>query len=613
MKKILNEELSIQLRLISYDRSLTLYEQPINEVILSSPLIAPIVTTKPYRLANNIEDEGWYDITSALHFALPVTSIAIGIFGAPVVALSLTAAYVISVSLELIDASIYLAQDRYYEAGLAFIFAFAGPFSEVLQRASKGTIKIILNSLKNNKKIPIGSDADKLIKEIIKNPSHYTRLARRAAAQKYAQQILNYNILKMFINVNNTTKGMIVLGKIVKIMSFIKSVFALTIELSFIIGGGFYTWDYIANKLDICNPIELKKLKDSNWTILKIIGQMGENVQPFSVGCEMLQHKKLIEDTNKKLKSPKENILVTLNNIIDRNLNVSIKAKEFQTVTTLCIQYLLHHLGFSKVESFEEKNKELINTNKVYSLPAAKDWDPKDKYYKDPLQKTEYGNNVQYKKNQYGQWFKYNNLAKSWEYLNNGFDRGRDVAKELFKQFKSDDGSWVKGNPLSSVNVGSATTKYYDDRSKSLTKNLHYFKFGYYDYNTEEMVKRYQKNKNISKIPDGIVGPITAKQMISDLKKITEIENYNNFDFTKDKYTSQVIVNENLIKKIKADNEKQVEIDLRDKEVSDSIINQVKIKCNELEMQLDTVNIKTMNFTQSMYDIEQKIDTINKQ
>ena len=47
--------------------------------------------------------------------------------------------------------------------------------------------------------------------------------------------------------------------------------------------------------------------------------------------------------------------------------------------------------------------------------------------------------------------------------------------------------------------------------------------------------------------------------------------------------------------------------------MSDSIINQVKIKCNELEMQLDTVNIKPMNFTQSMYDIEQKIDTINKQ
>ena len=125
------------------------------------------------------------------------------------------------------------------------------------------------------------------------------------------------------------------------------------------------------------------------------------------------------------------------------------------------------------------------------------------------------------------------------------------------------------------------------------------------------MVKRYQKNKNISKIPDGIVGHITAKQMISDLKKITEIENYNNFDFTKDKYTSHVIVKKNLIDPVEA--AKQVEIDLRDKEVSDSIIEQVKIKCNELEMQLDTVNIKPMNFTQSMYDIEQKIDTINKQ
>jgi hypothetical protein len=47
--------------------------------------------------------------------------------------------------------------------------------------------------------------------------------------------------------------------------------------------------------------------------------------------------------------------------------------------------------------------------------------------------------------------------------------------------------------------------------------------------------------------------------------------------------------------------------------VSDSIIEQTKTMCNELEMQLDTVNIKTLDFTQSMYDIEQKIDTINKQ
>jgi hypothetical protein len=613
MKKILNEELSIQLRLISYDRSLTLYEQPINEVVLTTPLLAPIVTTKPYRSAYNIEEEGWYDITGALHFALPLASIAIGIFGAPVLGLSLTATYVISVSMELIDAAVYLGQGRTYEAGLAFIFAFAGPFSEVLQGATKGTIKMILNSIKNKKKIPIGSDADKVIKEIITNPTYYTRLARRAAAQKYAQQVLNNDILKMFINVTNTTKGMIVLGKIVKIMSFIKSVFGLTIELSFIIGGGLYTWDYIANKLDICNPIELKKLKDSNWTILKIIGQMGENVQPFSVGCEMLQHKKLYKDTMKKLNSPKENILVTLNHIIDNDINISIKDKETQTVTALCIQYLLFHLGFSTVESFEEKNKELINTNKVYSLPAAKDWDPSDKYYKDPYQKTEYGNNVQYKKNKYGQWFKYNNLYKSWEYLNNGFDRDKDVAKKLSKQFKSDDGSWVKGNPLSPVNVGSATTKYYDDRSKSALKALTRIdiNWGFYDQQTKQMVMLYQKDKNISKIPDGIVGPITAKQMISDLKKITEIENYDNFNFTKDEYNSKVIVKQYLINKIEY--QKQVEIDLRNKEISDSIIKQTKIKCNELEMQIDTLDIKNMDFTQSMYDIEQKIDTINKQ
>jgi hypothetical protein len=186
------------------------------------------------------------------------------------------------------------------------------------------------------------------------------------------------------------------------------------------------------------------------------------------------------------------------------------------------------------------------------------------------------------------------------------------VAKKLSKQFKSDDGSWVKGNPLSPVNVGSATTKYYDDRSKSALKALTRIdiNWGFYDQQTKQMVMLYQKDKNISKIPDGIVGPITAKQMISDLKKITEIENYDNFNFTKDEYNSKVIVQQNLINNI---DKTQVQIDFRNKEISDSIIKQSKIMCNEFQREIDTLDIKNMDFTQSMYDIDQKIDTIIKQ
>ena len=134
-------------------------------------------------------------------------------------------------------------------------------------------------------------------------------------------------------------------------------------------------------------------------------------------------------------------------------------------------------------------------------------------------------------KNQYGQWFKYNNLYKNWEYLNNGFDRNNDVAKELSKRFKSDDGSWVKGNPLSQVNV--MKDQYQQSRDKSalkvLTKNLHYFKIGYYDYNTEEMVRRYQIDNKLN--VDGICGKNTMASMIINIKKSAEIPNYENISF----------------------------------------------------------------------------------
>jgi peptidoglycan hydrolase-like protein with peptidoglycan-binding domain len=253
------------------------------------------------------------------------------------------------------------------------------------------------------------------------------------------------------------------------------------------------------------------------------LGNVGEFTQIYSTTCLSIAKKKLFDDMSKAAKSPKNLLINALKgNIIGTNNTIGIYNKNEYGDIVKGIQIALVALGYNKrVESFEEKHKELINTNKVQSLPPAKDWDPSDKYYKNPSQTTEYGNNVQYKKNKYGQWFKYNNLYKSWEYLNNGWDGDKDVAKILSKQFKSDDVSWVKGNPLSPVNV--MKDQYQQSQNKSalklLTKNLHYFKLGYYDYNTEEMVKQYQRDKNIKS--DGIFGSGTAKQMVKDLETLT--------------------------------------------------------------------------------------------
>ena len=613
MKKILNEELSTQLRLISYDRSLTLYEQDektisdqdiqdllnftgskldmskfenlfstlkknqekdlkrftleleglsdnpeLNNLYLShfknnqsvemstlKQKLLPVTNSSTksinlndkkaiqmftdqdkeyfnsgdWTMRDNPDVTGMDILVSVAHVVLPIASVIVMVFAAPL-SIGVGVAVAVGFVLESLDALIYLEYDEDpYAAGLAFIFACLGPFDLYLKLIPKNILKSII--IKVAKKIPFNLQEKPIMIYIKKNWDTLFKLSTGRANQ--------FALLKAVTDV--LKKGVVTAAFVARMPSktlgfclYIIKTFKIGIKILSYVSVPILTWDYLASKLGICNSVDMKELKKSRWWLLKLLGNIGEFTQIYSTTCYSIELKKLIEKMEED-NTPKNILILTLKTeIIDGNRNIDIKYKNIYGDIVKGIQMALVALGYNqRVESFEEKHKELINTNKVYSLPAAKDWDPKDKYYKDPLQKTEYGNNVQYKKNQYGQWFKYNNLYKSWEYLNHGFDRDNDVAKELSKRFKSDDGSWVKGNPLSPVNVGSATTKYYDDRSKSalkvLTKNLHYFKLGYYDYNTEEMVKQYQRDKNIKS--DGIFGSGTAKQMIKDLKTLT--------------------------------------------------------------------------------------------
>ena len=183
-----------------------------------------------------------------------------------------------------------------------------------------------------------------------------------------------------------------------------KRLFGLT-KFAIVGGGPLLAWDFIAYKLGICSTVNFKDLVKSDWKILKVLGYVMGPLQAFSKTCESTLASKKINEICAEFESIKSLIIKCFEVSIKNNMTYDIDLKGSRLYEVIYIQYVLIHLGYNQgVESFEEKNKELINTNKVYSLPAAKDWDPKDKYYKDPLQKTEYGNNVQYKKNQYVQW-----------------------------------------------------------------------------------------------------------------------------------------------------------------------------------------------------------------
>jgi len=614
MKKILNEELSIQLRLISYDRSLTLYEQDekgmsnqeiqslldfgnftgsrldmskfenlfstlkknqekdlkrftleleglsdnpeLNDLYLThfknnqsvemstlKQKLLPVTNSSTnsinlndkkaiqmftdeqkayfnsgdWTMRDNPDVTGMDILVSVAHVVLPIASVIVVVFAAPL-SIAIGAAVAVGFVLESLDALIYLEyDDDPYAAGLAFIFACLGPFDLFLKAIPKNILISIIQKVTKN--LPFNDKEKPIMIYIKKNWDTLFKLSTGRANQ--------FALLRAVTDV--LKKGIVTAAFVARMPSktlgfclYIIKTFKLGIKILSYVSVPILTWDYLASKLGICNSVDMKELKKSRWWLLKLLGNIGEFTQIYSTTCYSIEIKKLTDDMLKK-NTPKNILILTLKTeIIDENRNIDIKYKNIYGDIVKGIQMALVALGYNqRVESFEEKHKELINTNKVYSLPAAKDWDPKDKYYKDPYEKTEYGNNVQYKKNQYGQWFKYNNLYKSWEYLNNGWDGDKDVAKKLSKQFKSDDGSWVKGNPLSPVNV--MKDQYQQSQNKSalklLTKNLHYFKLGYYDYNTEEMVKQYQRDKNIKS--DGIFGSGTAKQMVKDLETLT--------------------------------------------------------------------------------------------
>jgi len=653
MKKILNEELSTQLRLISYDRSLTLYEQDekgmsnqeiqslldfgnftgsrldmskfenlfstlkknqekdlkrftleleglsdnpeLNDLYLThfknnqsvemstlKQKLLPVTNSSTnsinlndkkaiqmftdeqkayfnsgdWTMRDNPDVTGMDILVSVAHVVLPIASVIVVVFAAPL-SIAIGAAVAVGFVLESLDALIYLEyDDDPYAAGLAFIFACLGPFDLFLKAIPKNILISIIQKVTKN--LPFNDKEKPIMIYIKKNWDTLFKLSTGRANQ--------FALLRAVTDV--LKKGIVTAAFVARMPSktlgfclYIIKTFKLGIKILSYVSVPILTWDYLASKLGICNSVDMKELKKSRWWLLKLLGNIGEFTQIYSTTCYSIEIKKLTDDMLKK-NTPKNILILTLKTeIIDENRNIDIKYKNIYGDIVKGIQMALVALGYNqRVESFEEKHKELINTNKVYSLPAAKDWDPKDKYYKDPYEKTEYGNNVQYKKNQYGQWFKYNNLYKSWEYLNNGWDGDKDVAKKLSKQFKSDDGSWVKGNPLSPVNV--MKDQYQQSQNKSalklLTKNLHYFKIGYYDYNTEEMVRRYQTDNKLN--VDGKCGKTTMASMIIKIKKGSEIPNYENIFFDPKEILS---AQQEILDLIKDTNEKaKIKIDV---------------------------------------------------
>ena len=523
MKKILNEELSTQLRLISYDRSLTLYEQ--DEKIgfdswvksiqkgqednnkrrlqldpnynKNDPegkyrhLYAPIDKNKltdnrALRGADWREDkyfipQDYIDgIARNLHWVLPVASIAVVIFAAPL-GIGIGAAALIGFGLDAIDALIYRYHDKDpYAEGLSWVFALVGPFDYFLRMIPKKTLISFLDKV--GKAIKLTKPEQEIGEYVLKNGP---KLSKQTNLVIRYQKILNVTTKSLLKHAADTSMTL-------RLCLFLIKTFKLSIKFTAYMVLPFYTWDYLASKLGICNSTDSEALMKSNWLIIKLLGHLNKNTQVFSTPCSLIQQQEIMKMINDQLLgNPKKTLILVLKSLIDKNMNISIKQKNTYSEVIKGIQYSLQTLGYDTIPA--PIVPKIINKD-IKVLPQT------------------------------GQKF-------------------RSV------------GEYVMDLSQKNKNVFTTTKSYRAD-----------INFGYYNKTTEELVKIYQKTNGLT--VDGAFGPNTAEQMIDDLKNTTKnIKSWVDLAKTKDSVVLDPVSSYVSDTLTKADNSDELKVDNLKKQV----------------------------------------------
>lgn len=267
-------------------------------------------------------------LTTAAHIALPLGAfiLTIGSGGA-------LAPILLGAELELIDASIYVIVDKDpYMAGMAALFALAGPFDAGLGILIATVGKPLLKKLAL-KLISFTDEELELLKYATKNGVRLAKLAKLNAGR----QLIKY-YFKTFKNSSKAAQFSIYL---------IQKLGLPIGKAGLILGGPVYSWDFIAAKLGVCNSFELKEFKQSDWKILKIIGYLGEPLQPFTEGCNSVLAEKTLAELEKTLLTNNGRIKTSIEEGIESGMVYSTKLSNYYMYEVLFIQYLLTYLEFS--------------------------------------------------------------------------------------------------------------------------------------------------------------------------------------------------------------------------------------------------------------------------
>jgi peptidoglycan hydrolase-like protein with peptidoglycan-binding domain len=426
--------------------------------------------------------------SQAIHIALPVLSLVTSFFPPA------------SIMFELIDAGIYYAEGDKYSAGLGFLFAFipAGQFAMLSKNLTKAEKQVLMKKVQKD---AAGEAFESYTEKELKIMKSLGEEGTQRMIRKELSKRAIIETIDEMTSINVMYKSIWWMVK----KGYLPARF-LT-QMGITVGGTFYTWDYIASVLKICNPMGLKGLTKAEEGYLQMIGGAAKFLQQFSTSCEKERALRDFADRLSLLeKNIKDLVLKRLQNIVDANLNFT--KDRFGTTYSLeaiSIQLSLRNLGFTK---FTEIKKSYMDV-KIYEpvkdeLPGLSDYEIRKQQNYDP---------------------------------SGGIGQARlSSGLPATGNWKTDQDEYVKMMKLPKE----------ERKVVDVT-----FKWGYYDYNTKMVVEEFQKKNNLT--VDGEVGPNTAKKLI---EKVNGLQSINPFDSKIEKLTKEEVlkVEQDVVKKIQSEN-----------------------------------------------------------
>ena len=432
------------------------------------------------------------------HIVIPILSIAVMFipFGQGVGAWLLQSSIMFGV--EAVDAAIYKWGDKNdYAAGLALLFAFAGPLDNGLNLLVKTYGATLLRKIALSTTDRLG--AVTLVKgelELLANVStyavKYTKLSKIGLAMQLTKQIIT-----------KAKKSSDILAFILKLSKYGLLTVKFTGKMGLLIGGTFYTWDAIAKHLGVCNTMPLNALTQSDWLILKAVGKAGNYIQPFSTPCEQ----EAVANKLKAIKTDNDLFVNLLETAKKENKTYSTKYS-YYNINVLIAQYVFYAAGLD----VEPVKSSYFVKNNILTINNSED-------IKNVSMHTSTGTLIQTINNQ--------NHSKVLTYNFGNLPIATFLAnKLLILKFTMFD----KTTQTVRVFVGRDISGIYNYGQVGV---IPLAEWGVFDKSTEKLVNIYQKQNGLS--VDGKIGPETLSKLISDLKtkKYGVIKNIKNEDFDK--------------------------------------------------------------------------------